>query len=137
MGNKPCFPSGDKIIPKKTGHDLRGGDVDKDQLVEIIANVLHRTMRAISATDLARDVYMSERTLRRRLKDAGLNYRELMTEARLKLAKQYLHENHLNVGQISMKLGYQSPASFTHAFKRWTGISPREFGRHGISNSID
>ncbi len=88
--NKFCLLSRDNVIPKKTGHDIRGGVVDKDQLVEIIANSLHRTMRVISATDLARDVYMSERTLRCRLKGVGISYRELITEARLNLAKQYL-----------------------------------------------
>jgi AraC-like DNA-binding protein len=134
--NALCVVSRDKLIPTKTGHEIRCGEVDKDQLVVIIANSLYRTMKVVSAGDLARDVYMSERTLRRRLKGAGISYRELITEARLKLAKQYLQDKHLNVGQISLKLGYQSPASFTHAFKRWTGISPREYGRAGIYSSI-
>jgi AraC-like DNA-binding protein len=33
-----------------------------------------------------------------------------------------------------MELGYSYSAHFTRAFKRWTGLSPRDFRRQKLAN---
>jgi AraC-like DNA-binding protein len=37
-----------------------------------------------------------------------------------------LNDAHLTISQIAWLLGYQEASAFTHAFKRWTGKTPRE-----------
>jgi AraC-like DNA-binding protein len=72
---------------------------------------------------------MSERTLRRRLREEGTSFRALADEVREALAEELLRTGSLSVEQVARRLGYAETASFTHAFTRWKGVSPRAFGR--------
>lgn len=76
---------------------------------------------------VAEKLKLSSRTLRRRLKEEGSGYQEILNEIRFNLAKEYLQTTSLLLEEISVMLGYSDPGNFTHAFKRWTGCSPREF----------
>jgi AraC-like DNA-binding protein len=72
---------------------------------------------------------MSVRTLQRRLAKEGLTYSQLITRIRYNRAVQLLQDSSLKIIEISEELGYEDHAHFTRAFKRWTGLSPREFRR--------
>ena len=69
---------------------------------------------------------MSRRTLIRKLGDEGAGFAEILDETRAALAKRYLAERDLQITEIAWLLGYQETSSFTHAFKRWTGMTPRQ-----------
>jgi AraC-like DNA-binding protein len=43
------------------------------------------------------------------------------------LAKRYLEEKELPISEVAWLLGYREIGSFTHAFARWTGTTPRDF----------
>jgi AraC-like DNA-binding protein len=43
------------------------------------------------------------------------------------IAKRYLDDETLAVSEIAWLLGYREVSSLTHAFKRWTGTTPRQF----------
>ena len=73
---------------------------------------------------IAEKLGMSTRTLRRRLKEEGSSYRELLEEIRFGLAKEYLGETKLPMEEISVLLGYTESGNFSHAFRRWSGESP-------------
>jgi AraC-like DNA-binding protein len=45
---------------------------------------------------------------------------------RADLAQRHLRDSDLSISQIAWLLGYQEVSAFTHAFKRWTGMTPRE-----------
>jgi AraC-like DNA-binding protein len=69
---------------------------------------------------------MSSRTLERRLRLEGLTFGGILSELRCDLAKRYFREEDLSISKIAWLLGYQEVSGFTHAFKRWTGKTPRE-----------
>ncbi len=73
--------------------------------------------------DMAAELHLSTRTLRRRLRDEGTAYREIVDEVRFELAKGYLRTAELTVGQIAELLGYEDTANFRRAFRRWSGLS--------------
>ncbi len=73
---------------------------------------------------VAEKLGLSTRTLRRRLKEEGSSYRELLEEIRFGLAKEYLGETKLPMEEISVLLGYTESGNFSHAFRRWSGESP-------------
>jgi AraC-like DNA-binding protein len=73
---------------------------------------------------VAEKLGLSTRTLRRRLKEEGSSYRELLEEIRFGLAKEYLGETNLPMEEISVLLGYTESGNFSHAFRRWSGESP-------------
>ena len=80
-----------------------------------------------AATEVARKLGMSPRTLSRKLRDQDATYAEILDRFRAALARRYLTERELPVSEVAWLLGYNELSSFTHAFKRWTGLTPRQF----------
>jgi AraC-like DNA-binding protein len=75
--------------------------------------------------EIARRLGLSHRTLARRLADEGVSFSQVLDELKLDLAKRYLQEG-VSVSRIAWLLGYREVSAFTHAFKRWTGQSPKQ-----------
>ncbi|WP_027087997.1 response regulator [Cohnella panacarvi] len=76
-------------------------------------------------------VYLSRLFKQRR----GQNLSDYIEEARIRKAKALLAEAELRVHEVGMRVGYESPHSFTRFFKKATGVSPqeyREFARESI-----
>lgn len=46
---------------------------------------------------------------------------------RIERAKQLLKEGKMNISEIAWEVGYKNPTHFSAAFKKDTGISPKEF----------
>jgi len=67
---------------------------------------------------------MSPRTLRRKLGAQRTSYQTLLDEARQRDARHLLEASDLDVQTISARVGFDNPANFTRAFKRWTGCTP-------------
>jgi AraC-like DNA-binding protein len=80
-----------------------------------------------SASNVAQKLAVSTRTLSRKLRNEDVAFAEILEETRAALAKRYLAERDLPVSEIAWLLGYSEVSSFTHAFKRWTGLTPRQF----------
>ncbi len=78
------------------------------------------------AAEIARKLGLSQRTSARRLSSEGLSFSQVLEDLRSDLAKQYLLDQGLMVSRIAWLLGFQEVSAFTHAFKRWTGKTPRE-----------
>jgi AraC-like DNA-binding protein len=79
--------------------------------------------------DISRQLGLSQRTLARRLASEGLTFVEVLDGLRFDLAKQYLREPDLMTSEVGWLLGYRESSAFNHAFKRWTGKTPRQLRR--------
>ncbi|AXQ30078.1 AraC family transcriptional regulator [Solimonas sp. K1W22B-7] len=71
-------------------------------------------------------LFMSGRTLKRKLEARGTSFQSLLDEVRYRDALRLLENPDLDIQQIATMLGYRDPPSFTRAFKRWSGCSPSE-----------
>jgi AraC-like DNA-binding protein len=89
----------------------------------IVPLLPHGKMRV---NEIARRLGVTERSLARRLSIEGLTFTDVLDSLRRDLAERYLTEEDLSISQIAWLLGYQEVSALTHAFKRWTGITPRE-----------
>ena len=78
---------------------------------------------------VARQLAMSERTLRRRLAEENTTFRDLADEVHRVLAEELLATGALSVDDIAVRLGYAEATSFIAAFKRWTGTTPARYQR--------
>jgi len=78
-------------------------------------------------SEVARQLGLSSRTLSRSLSAEGASFGKILEEFRAALARRYLKDRELPISEIAWLLGYREISSFTHAFKRWTGMNPREF----------
>ena len=67
------------------------------------------------------------RTLQRRLRESGLSYSELVEQTRCELACRLLDQPGAKAADVARALGYTDPSSFSRAFRRWTGMSPRAY----------
>ncbi|MFC9473019.1 AraC family transcriptional regulator ligand-binding domain-containing protein [Nocardia sp. NPDC056952] len=77
-----------------------------------------------SLTQVAAQLFMTERTLQRRLAEEGLGFRELAELSRRQLAERYLATTGLTLSDIALLTGFSNQSNFTHAFRRWTGLPP-------------
>jgi AraC-like DNA-binding protein len=80
-----------------------------------------------TTSEVARQLGVSRRTLSRTLYTEGVTFAKILEELRAALAERYLSDRELPISEIAWLLGYKEISSFTHAFKRWTGMSPRDF----------
>ena len=55
--------------------------------------------------------------------------RGFLDEVRSQLARDYLRDSALPVEEVAALLGYSTPENVSADFKRWIGLSPREFRR--------
>jgi AraC-like DNA-binding protein len=89
--------------------------------------LLTNLIRPRSFGDIARDVNMSERTLRRKLREENTSFRKLVDQLRMEIAIKYLRDTNLTVEVISASLGFSDAANFRQAFRRWTKAAPHAF----------
>jgi AraC-like DNA-binding protein len=81
--------------------------------------------------EVAAELDVHPRTLRRQLADEGTSFRALLNEARSTLAVDLLCNVGMTVDEVSKRLGYTDTSTFSHAFKRWYGTPPSAFVRNG------
>jgi AraC-like DNA-binding protein len=73
---------------------------------------------------VARELRVSERSLRRALREAGTSYQRVLDGVRRELALEQLRSNTVSLERVAHSLGFGDVRSFRRAFKRWTGYTP-------------
>jgi AraC-like DNA-binding protein len=112
---------GSAPIQKKT--DVVG------QVQEVVVNyfVHGEPDREIVASELN----LSPRTLQRRLKEQNSSVKRTVDSTRHQLSISYLEQKHLSVKEVAYSLGFNDPSNFSRAFRRWEGITPKEYRKAG------
>ena len=103
---------------------LEGRMARRGTSARVRARLLERPDVKPTMAIVASDVHMEERTLRRHLAAEGTSFSELFDEVYETLATQLLALPSLTVEEVARRLGYADAPTFSHAFKRWTGVSP-------------
>jgi AraC-like DNA-binding protein len=57
---------------------------------------------------------------------SGVTFSAVLQGLRRDLARQYFSHPDSSISRIAWLLGYQEVSAFTHAYKRWSGKTPRE-----------
>jgi len=70
---------------------------------------------------------ISVRTLQRRLSENSTSYSKLVQCAQYELASNLLKNMSTRVLDISFAAGYDDPSNFTRAFRRYSGMTPRQY----------
>jgi AraC-like DNA-binding protein len=100
----------------------RSGVIQADVENAIAALLPHGETRI---ENVAQKLRVSPRTLRRKLAAEGVTFAGILEDLRFALAKHYLAEQDLSISRIAWLLGYTEVSAFSHAFRRWTGRTPR------------
>ena len=107
--------------------------IDLDLLRAVVIEQL--VSRNHSLAKVAGLLKLSPRTLQRRLLDYGISYSQLVDEVRFMRARNMIIQRE-KLSQIASKLGYADAGSFTRAFERWTGMTPRNYRNKFYNGSI-
>jgi len=76
--------------------------------------------------EISQRLGVSPRTLERRLACEGMTFSRVLDELRFDLARRYLQERDMPISEVAWLLGYRESSAFNHAFKRWTGKTPKQ-----------
>ncbi len=61
--------------------------------------------------------------------DTGVTFKEYLTELRMEASKRLLCEHQLSVSDIAFKVGYNDTNYFIRAFKKYEGVTPKDYQR--------
>lgn len=133
-----------RIPLRDLGRPLPGADADRkerlldeaerllgDQFLVRIYDSLRRLLLqgTVRSEAVAAALAMHRRTLMRRLDQRGTSFQEILDQVRFDVARQLLRETQLSATAIGATLGYSESSAFTHAFRRWSGMSPSQWRR--------
>jgi AraC-like DNA-binding protein len=90
----------------------------------LILPILHKG--DVNADAIAGAMGFSRQTLFRRLKGEGVTFEEVLDDLRHRMALHYLQGKRASVNEVAYLVGFSDRASFSRAFKRWTGRNPGE-----------
>lgn len=97
----------------------------KDQTYYAIEALLPN--QAPTALDVAKLIGVSGRTLRRRLSDQSVSFREVLQTVRQDSCAIHLRDPNVSLSNLAQKLGYSEQSAFTHAFRAWHDMSPTQY----------
>ena len=100
-----------------------------DLASRVAGHVRARLPEPTTADDAASLLHMSARTLQRRLEGEGTSFTGVVDATREALARDLLPDAALPLAEVAYRTGFADVATFSRAFKRWTGTSPGRFRR--------
>ena len=117
-----------RILARQADNELAALPPDADVVERVRAHLARELERGTAElADVARSLGMSDRTLRRRLRDSGTGFRELLDQVRREQALSLADQGEVSVTAIGIMTGFRDGAAFARAFRRWTGRAPSDY----------
>ena len=80
---------------------------------------------------VANELNLSPRTLQHRLNEQNSSVKKIVDSTRHQLSVSYQEQKHLSVKDVAYSLAFNDPSNFSRAFRRWAGITPKEYRKAG------
>jgi AraC-like DNA-binding protein len=116
-----------RLVARECERELALLGHTEDLLERVRATLVNDRGRYPDLATVAKRLYMSDRTLKRRLQKHSISFQQLLDEARKRDSIRLLEDPTLNLEEIAERLGYSASANFARAFRKWTGHSPGDF----------
>ena len=130
IGNTPILMANPGLLEyfEKYAQDFLAEMDRKDETTRAVTKIILARLddETLSIEKVAKEMAVSVRTLQNRLEAEGMVFSELLKGIRERLAKRYLSENY-SVEQITYLLGFSEASTFRKAFKKWAGVTPKEY----------
>lgn len=90
--------------------------------------IIHKDIQSdLSLEQVAESLCISPRTLRRHLQLQRTSYKTLVEAERKRLSLAKIKKPEVSIENLAISLGYADASSFSRAFKRWYGVSPKSY----------
>ncbi|PCI21528.1 MAG: AraC family transcriptional regulator [Piscirickettsiaceae bacterium] len=109
---------------QESAHQLQRNTNIYTDVYDYISNHLGHTL---TLKYVAQAMNISSRTLIRQLKKQNTSFQTIKDEVYAFQSANYLRRSSVSINALSVIFGYQDPANFRRSFKRWFGISPRQY----------
>ena len=118
------------VINNKTITD----DVDRN-LQRIVAYLdANFCNQDISLSSVSKEVHLSVSYISTLLKrKLNTSFVKMLTDLRMKRAKVLLRDRNLKIVDVAEQLGFSNSYYFSHSFKKYAGLSPREYKTSGLA----
>jgi AraC-like DNA-binding protein len=123
-------PSASRLVFKLLGGYLdQVRNASRKTIVERVEDYVRGTLSSGNCTieRCASNFGVSVRTLQTNLAEQGLKFSDILDKHRLRMASAYLGQQYISLDDVAAKLGYSEQSSFGRAFKRWTGVTPKQY----------
>lgn len=106
-----------------------------ESLVRRVSDLVAKALPEVARpAELAKQLGMAERTLRKHLSEHGTSLREIVARVRMDHAMHLLSTTDQQVAFIAEKVGFADVSSFVFAFQRHAGTSPGRWRRDAAAN---
>ena len=101
---------------------------DQDIIEQVKASIIDLLPDGrMSDVKVAETLFISNRTLQRKLQAQNTSFKTILTQVREDLALKYIRDSRLTLTELSFQLGFSEMSAFSRAFKQWTGASPKVY----------
>ena len=101
------------------------------EMVSRVRDLLRAALpEPLSLDDIADRLYLSPRSIHRRLEAEGSSFRGIKDALRRDMALARLAKTKDSIAQVAADLGYADTSAFYRAFVEWTGMAPVHYRRH-------
>jgi len=102
-----------------------------DNLISQVRYFVATTLssKACTASNAARHLLTSTRSLTRRLEQLGTSFRSIKQDVMQEMAKSGLAETDSSIIEIALHLGFSETSAFDRSFKKLTGYTPQQYRR--------
>ena len=116
------------LAAARSAEQLNGTDS-----LKVVTQIRHQIMtspgRNSNLERIAENVGMSPRSVRRHLSLAGYAFSAIRNQVRETFATRFLQDTDMPLDKIAEHIGYSDQASFSKAYRSWTGKTPGEVRR--------
>ncbi|QOC24054.1 AraC family transcriptional regulator ligand-binding domain-containing protein [Wenzhouxiangella sp. AB-CW3] len=127
---KTTIPFADpSLLSTLTGHADRRLDAvrQNESWGDRVRSVVSQSAPSVDIRAVAASLCIGPRTLQQRLQSEGTTFQNIIRDVKLTMARQLMTDGALPLAEIALLLGYSEQSAFNHAFKRWTGLTPKQY----------
>lgn len=135
--NKPIQKTPEQLqrylakVPLVWFRKLHFVELQTDRVINLLKSC--DSLQTTTLEEIASQLHMTSRTLRRRLTAEGTQFQVIKDGIRRDRAIYWLTQHRLSIKETAQKAGYTETASFIRAFKNWTGLSPGQYKKEFTS----
>ncbi|MBD2858905.1 AraC family transcriptional regulator [Spongiibacter sp. KMU-158] len=116
-----------KLVPLPWFRKQTFNESLSDQVIRLLESAPPETLATVD--DIAKQLHITARTLRRKLTLEGNAFHQLKENLRRDRAIYWLSQEDVPIAEVSRRCGYVEPTAFIRAFKSWTKKTPGQYRR--------